>query len=54
MARTRMAIDHVVGKRYVGRNEGDRIFIDGEDISAGVRPMEALLAALGKIEAVLE
>jgi putative redox protein len=48
MARTRMSIDHLGGKRYVGRNEGgDRIFIDGEEISIGVRPTEALLAALG-------
>ena len=43
-----MSIDHLGGKRYVGRNEGgDRIFIDGEEISIGVRPTEALLAALG-------
>jgi putative redox protein len=48
MARVRMTIDHLGGKRYVGRNEGgDRIFIDGEEISIGVRPTEALLAALG-------
>ena len=43
-----MTIDHLGCKRYVGRNEGgDRIFIDGEEISIGVRPTEALLAALG-------
>src|SRR5215208_332495 len=48
MARVRMTIDHLGAKRYVGRNEGgDRIFIDGEEISIGVRPTEALLAALG-------
>jgi putative redox protein len=48
MARTRITIDHLGGKRYVGRNDGgDRIFIDGEEISIGVRPTEALLAALG-------
>jgi putative redox protein len=43
-----MTIDHLGGARYVGRNEGgDRIFVDGEEISIGVRPTEALLAALG-------
>jgi putative redox protein len=26
---------------------GDQIVIDGEDVALGVRPMEALLAALG-------
>jgi hypothetical protein len=37
MARVRMTIDHLGCKRYVGRNEGgDRIFIDGEEISIGV------------------
>jgi|SRR5215212_8986755 putative redox protein len=43
-----MSIDHLGGARYVGRNErGDRIFVDGEEISIGVRPTEVLLAALG-------
>lgn len=43
-----MTIHHLGGRRYVGRNEGgDQIVIDGEENSLGVRPMEALLAALG-------
>ncbi len=48
MAVTTMTIDHLGGKRYVGHDEaGDQIIIDGEDSALGVRPMEALLAALG-------
>jgi putative redox protein len=36
------------GARYVGQNgAGDQIIIDGEEVALGVRPMEALLAALG-------
>ncbi len=43
-----MTIQHLGGDRYVGHNEaGDQIIIDGEDVALGVRPMEALLAALG-------
>jgi putative redox protein len=43
-----MTIDYLGGKRYVGHNEGgDQIIVDGEDIALSVRPMEALLAALG-------
>jgi putative redox protein len=43
-----MTIDHLGGKRYLGHNEsGDQIIVDGEDTALGVRPMEALLAALG-------
>jgi putative redox protein len=48
MAVITMIIDHLGGDRYVGHNEArDQIIIDGEDIALGVRPMEALLAALG-------
>jgi len=48
MAVTTMNIIHLGGKRYVGHDEaGDQIVIDGEDVALGVRPMEALLAALG-------
>ena len=48
MALITMTIHHLGGERYVGHNEaGDQIIIDGEEISLGVRPMEALLAALG-------
>lgn len=48
MAVTTMTIDHLGGKRYVGHNEtGDQIVVDGEDVALGVRPTEALLAALG-------
>src|ERR671913_2301937 len=48
MAVTTMTIDHLGGKRYVGHNEyGRQIVIDGEEVALGVRPMEALLAALG-------
>ena len=43
-----MTIRHLGGARYVGRNgAGDQIIIDGEEVALGVRPMEALLAALG-------
>jgi putative redox protein len=43
-----MTIRHLGGARYVGRNgAGDQIVIDGEEVALGVRPMEALLAALG-------
>lgn len=48
MADTTMTIRHLGGARYVGRNgAGDQIVIDGEEVALGVRPMEALLAALG-------
>jgi putative redox protein len=48
MAVTTMTIDHLGGKRYVGHNEdGRQIIVDGEEVALGVRPMEALLAALG-------
>ena len=48
MADTSITIQHLGGDRYVGHNEaGDQIIIDGEDVALGVRPMEALLAALG-------
>ncbi len=48
-----MTIQHLGGARYVGWNgAGDQIIIDGEeDIALGVRPMEALLAALGSCTA---
>ena len=43
-----MTIRHLGGARYVGQNgAGDQIIIDGEEVALGVRPMEALLAALG-------
>jgi putative redox protein len=43
-----MTIQHLGGTRYVGWNgAGDQIIIDGEDVALGVRPTEALLAALG-------
>ena len=43
-----MTIQHLGGDRYVGRNEaGHQIIIDGEEVALGVRPTEALLAALG-------
>lgn len=43
-----MTIRRLGGARYVGRNgAGDQIVIDGEEVALGVRPMEALLAALG-------
>lgn len=48
MANTIMSIQHLGGERYVGHNEaGDQIVIDGEEVALGVRPMEALLVALG-------
>lgn len=45
----KMEIQYLGDQRYAGRNEaGDQILIDGsEDTTVGVRPMEALLAALG-------
>ena len=43
-----MTIQHLGGARYVGWNRaGDQIIIDGEEVTLSVRPMEALLAALG-------
>jgi putative redox protein len=43
-----MTIRCLGGARYVGWNgAGDQIIIDGEEVALGVRPMEALLAALG-------
>src|SRR5918997_6991440 len=52
MSLTTMTIDHLGGKRYVGHNEaGDQIIVDGEDVALGVRPTEALLAALGSCTA---
>ena len=43
-----MTIQHLGGARYVGWNRaGDPIIIDGEEVTLSVRPMEALLAALG-------
>jgi uncharacterized OsmC-like protein len=43
-----VTIDHLSGKRYVSHNEGgDQIMVDSEDTALGVRPREALLAALG-------
>ena len=48
MADTIMNIDHLGGQRYIGHNtSGDQILIDAESPAIGVRPMEALLAALG-------
>ena len=48
MADTTMTIQHLGGARYVGWNRaGDQIIIDGEEVTLGVRPTEALLAALG-------
>ena len=48
MADTKVNIQHLGGQRYVGRNEsGDQILIDADSPAIGVRPMEALLAALG-------
>ena len=43
-----MNIEHLGGQRYVGHNEaGDQILIDADSPAIGVRPMQALLAALG-------
>ncbi len=48
MSITTMTIDYLSGKRYVGHNEaGGQIVVDGEAITLGVHPMEALLATLG-------
>ena len=48
MAETIMNIEHLGGQRYIGYNEsGDRILIDADSPAIGVRPMQALLAALG-------
>ena len=45
---TTITIDHLGGKRYVGHNEaGGSDCVGGEYIALGVRPMEALFAALG-------
>ena len=43
-----MKIEHLGGQRYVGHNESDdQILIDADSPAIGVRPMQALLAALG-------
>ena len=43
-----MNIEHLGGQRYVGHNEaGDQILLDADSPAIGVRPMQALLAALG-------
>jgi putative redox protein len=48
VADTTMTIQLLGGARYVGWNRaGDQIIIDGEEVALSVRPMEALLAALG-------
>ncbi len=48
MADMKVNIQHLGGQRYVGRNEsGDQILLDADSPALGVRPMEALLAALG-------
>lgn len=48
-----MTLHYAGGQRYSGRNEsGDLVVIDGsDDVSLGVRPMEALLASLGSCTA---
>ena len=48
MADTKVNIEHLGGQRYIGHNKsGDQTLIDAESPAIGVRPMEALLAALG-------
>lgn len=53
MTEMKMTLHYAGDQRYSGRNEaGDRIVIDGsDDVSLGVRPMEALLASLGSCTA---
>ncbi len=49
---TNVTVHHLGGARYVGHNEpGDQIIIDGEELSIGMRPTEALLASLGSCTA---
>ncbi len=55
MATTKINIRNVGGdQRYVGTNEGgDHLVIDAsEDLSLGMRPMEALLVSLGACSAL--
>lgn len=47
MATKRVTLHRLTGHRFVGINEGgDRVMIDGDQPSTGMRPMELLLAAL--------
>ncbi len=51
---TTIRVDQLGGKRYAAANEGgDQLLIDAtEDVSVGMRPMEALLASLGACSAL--
>lgn len=53
MADVTVTVVHAGGRRYLGSSErGDRLILDGGEVSLGMRPTEALLAALGGCTAV--
>jgi putative redox protein len=48
-----VTVVHAGGRRYLGSNaNGDRVILDGGEISLGMKPTEALLVALGGCTAV--
>lgn len=50
---TSVTVVHAGGRRYLGTNaDGDRLVLDGDEVSLGMRPTEALLVALGGCTAV--
>jgi len=52
-ATTNVTVVHAGGRRYLGVNEGgDRLVLDGGEVSLGMKPTEALLVALGGCTAV--
>ncbi len=47
MATKKIVVHRLVGHRFLGINEqGDKVLIDGDQPSTGMRPMELLLSAL--------
>lgn len=47
MASKRVVLHQLVGHRFLGINEtGDKVLVDGDSPSTGLRPMELLLAAV--------
>lgn len=47
MATKRVVLHQLSGHRFLGVNEqGDKVLVDGDQPSTGMRPMELLLAAL--------
>ncbi|RIH91790.1 OsmC family protein [Meiothermus granaticius] len=52
MATKRVVVHRLSGHRFLGINEsGDKVMVDGDSPSTGMRPMELLLAALASCTA---